>query len=144
MLNGAAHERRPALSPDGRWLAYVSDEAGERMIWVTRFPSGEGRWQLSSEGGELPQWSSDGNAVYSEWSRRLFKVEVVPRGNDLSVSQSRIVHDGNRHGLHSWHGYHVSADGTRVLTVREVVDEDADPSRSAFHVVENWLRAFRR
>jgi len=59
-----ANERGPALSPDERFLAYVSDGTGIDEVYVTRFPSGEGRWQVSSGGGWEPVWSADGRRLY--------------------------------------------------------------------------------
>jgi serine/threonine-protein kinase len=59
------HEVRPALSPDGRWLAYQSDESGRSEIWVVPFPGvGERRWQVSIDGGEEPKWSARGDELY--------------------------------------------------------------------------------
>lgn len=52
-----ANERSPAISPDGRWLAYVSDESSQDEIYLTSFATGEGKWLVSSNGGREPAWS---------------------------------------------------------------------------------------
>lgn len=144
VLGGAADEIRPKLSPNGDWMAYVSNASGRREVYLTSFPSGEGRWQVSFEGGEDPQWSDDGGAVYFEWSRRLYKVEVAPKGNELSVSSAQLLIDGNSYELYPWWGYHVSTDGTRLMTVREVPNAEVERPKPGIHVVENWVRAFYR
>ena len=57
-------ERRPTLSPDGQWLAFESDEEGQREIYVRPFPDVQaGRWKVSTEGGGHPVWSPDGREV---------------------------------------------------------------------------------
>jgi len=56
-------EHTPKLSPDDRWLAYVSNESGRDEIFVTRFPP-SGKWQISTEGGTEPMWSRDGRELF--------------------------------------------------------------------------------
>ena len=52
------------MSPDGRWLAYMSDESKRYEVYVVGFPSLNGRWQISVDGGGLPVWSRDGRELY--------------------------------------------------------------------------------
>jgi Tol biopolymer transport system component/tRNA A-37 threonylcarbamoyl transferase component Bud32 len=52
------------LSPDGQWLAYSSTESGREEVYVTHFPSGQGRWQVSQNGGTFPSWRSDSKEIY--------------------------------------------------------------------------------
>jgi eukaryotic-like serine/threonine-protein kinase len=52
------------LSPDGRWLAYSSTESGREEVYVTHFPSGQGRWQVSQNGGTFPAWRGDSNEIW--------------------------------------------------------------------------------
>ena len=126
------------LSAFGTW--------GSFMTAMNLMPPGyqdpEGRWQASTDGGEVPQWSADGDAVYYEWGRRVFKVEVARRGSGLRLSSPSVLLDGREHGLLPWDGYHVSDDGTRVVTVRDVEAEESEKPPPGIHVVENWLRAF--
>lgn len=69
------------LSPDGRWLAYSSTESGREEVYVTHFPSGEGRWQVSQNGGTFPQWRAD--------SKELWFI-----GIDISVQASSVNTNG--------------------------------------------------
>ena len=72
LLDTEFEEQTPALSPDGRWLAYRSDESGQGNIFVQPFPNvDDGKWQVSTSGGADPVWSVDG--------RRLFFVELPTR-----------------------------------------------------------------
>jgi eukaryotic-like serine/threonine-protein kinase len=58
------NEIQGRVSPDGKWLAYASDEAGRWDVYLTAFPSGAGRWQVSAAGGSLPEWRADGKEIY--------------------------------------------------------------------------------
>ncbi|MEO6923271.1 MAG: hypothetical protein ABI142_05550, partial [Bryocella sp.] len=73
-------EVQPATSPDDRWLAYVSNEAGRNEVYVRPFPSGDGsRWQVSNGGGGSPAWSSDGKQLYFlNDSNQLLVAQVSP------------------------------------------------------------------
>jgi eukaryotic-like serine/threonine-protein kinase len=64
VLSTSALEADPALSPDGRWLAYGSNESARFELYVRPLAGQGGRWQLSREGGEQPKWSRDGRALY--------------------------------------------------------------------------------
>lgn len=57
-------ERHPAFSPDGRWLAYDSDESGPLQVYVRAFPDKGGKWRISITDGELPVWSRDGRELF--------------------------------------------------------------------------------
>ena len=71
-----ATEARPALSPDGHWLAYISDESGKPEVYVQSFPIGGGKWQVSSEGGAWPCWSHDGRQLYYQVGDAMMAVDV--------------------------------------------------------------------
>ena len=63
-LKSKAYEQYPEFSPDGRWLAYASDESGRVEVWVRPFPGPGGSWQISKEGGVEPIWSKDGKQLF--------------------------------------------------------------------------------
>lgn len=66
LLNSPFVEYAPAVSPDGRWLAYASNESGKFQVYVTPFPSGSGKWPVSSSGGQYPVWSPNGKDLFYE------------------------------------------------------------------------------
>ncbi len=76
-LNSPANEISAVLSPNGKWLAYASDESGKYEIYVTAFPGPGGKWQISSGGGSYPSWSTDGKHLYYATD----KIMVVPIQN---------------------------------------------------------------
>ena len=65
LLQEKYHETQPQISPDGRWMAYVSDESGKSEVYVRPFPDvDKGKWQVSTSGGDSPLWSPDGRELF--------------------------------------------------------------------------------
>ncbi len=120
-------ERAPALSPDGRWLAYQSDESGRFEVYVRPFPnSNSGKWQISTDGGVVPRWSPDGRALYYLGATSLMAVDV---GSGATFTP------GNRRALFSTEflsstqesSYDVMPDGRRFVMIRSRASaEDAE------------------
>ena len=74
------------LSPDGRWIAYVSDESGREQVYVQSFPEHGGKWQISNGGGEQPLWRRDGRELfYLSGDRKLMAVEVKGDANKFEA-----------------------------------------------------------
>ncbi|MFI4945513.1 MAG: protein kinase, partial [Burkholderiales bacterium] len=125
-----------SFSPDSRFLAYESDETGRSEVYVRPFPAGEGRWQLSTDGGRLPAWSPARGEVFYRSRERMMSVKVAARGTGLEVgapSQLFVVPTGS--GLST--EFKPSADGQRFLMSR---------SRAAerMTLVLNWPREAAR
>ena len=74
-LQTAAMERHPAMSPDGEWVAYVSDVSGAEQVYV-RPLSGSGQWQISTDGGVEPVWSRDSQEIFYWNGDRLYGVGI--------------------------------------------------------------------
>lgn len=72
LLGSPFDERRGTVSPDGRWLAYESNESGRVEVYVTSFPAAEGKSQISYEGGSSPRWSRDGKELFFASGGKLF------------------------------------------------------------------------
>jgi serine/threonine-protein kinase len=125
----------PSLSPDGKWLVYSSDEAGDREVWVVPFPNPQGaKWQISTDGGFEPLWSRDGREIfYVTHSNDLVAVEVSAAGG-FSTGKRQVLFrmDGYRRNF-SHRGYDVTPDGKRFLLIREIPGANAD-----LVMVENW------
>jgi Tol biopolymer transport system component len=71
-----ANEANAVLSPNGKWLAYQSDESGRFEVYVTAFPSPGGKWQVSNGGGGSPSWSADGKQLYYTIGDKLMMVAI--------------------------------------------------------------------
>ena len=103
------------FSPDGRWVAYVSNESGTNEVFVASFPDPSGKWQISTGGGTNPRWSGDGQELfYLAADNKMVAVEIDGGGSNLEVGQALPLFQAqvNPGG---WEAYDVSADGQRFL-----------------------------
>jgi len=140
-LGTPASERVPQLSPDGRFIAYLSDESGRSEVYVRPFPDGGSRWQASTDGGTQPLWNPDGTEIFYVRDNALMAVPVTLEPS-FALGEPQLLFE-SPDLIYQFRSvnYGVSPDGRRFLTVAAVEDEDA-PARS-IHVVENWLEEFR-
>ena len=142
LLNGPNEEDLARFSPDGRWLAYTTDEPGGFEVFVCPASGIGGRWQISSDGGVLPRWSRDGKQLFYRIGRQLFVVDV-DAGADASAflsSNPRLVFDDlERARLTS--GYDVSLDGKAILIGEPLQDESP---LDTITVLVNWLDEVER
>lgn len=118
------------ISPDGRWITYVSDESGRRETYVTAFPSLGERQQVSTNGSTSDgMWTSGGREIiYITPDRKAMSVRVTVKGNALEVSTPQELFTLPRRGSAD-----VTADGQRFL-----VYEPADAPSVLLSLVTNW------
>ena len=105
----------PAISPDGRWIAYTSDETGRWEIYVAGYPEFEHRVRVSNSGGEEARWTADGSELIYRWGSQWFSARVL-EGPAITFSQPEVIVDGpfiNPMG-YSWD---LSPDGERFLLI---------------------------
>ena len=137
VLRTQFNEMDGRISPDGRWLAYVSDESGKWEVYVQRFLSPGGKWQISSNGGKQPQWSHDGKELFYVATDQMLMAVAVHPGLSLDPGTPKQLFQF--HGASDFLGgsYDVGADGQRFL-VSALVGEQASPPLT---VVINWTAA---
>jgi serine/threonine-protein kinase len=137
-----------ALSPDGRWLAYESDESGHYEIFVRPYPDVEAhQWVISSGGGEEPKWAPDGRTLFFRSAKSLMAaaVETAP---GFSFRTPEAVLDITAYEFRRGppRTYDVSRDGQRFLLVKPVAGADAgsvaQPLRTV--IVQNWTEELKR
>jgi eukaryotic-like serine/threonine-protein kinase len=82
----------PAFSPDGKWLAYANDETGRLEVYIQPFPSGAGRWQVSTAGGARPIWRKDGKELFfNSTDQQIMAVDVQQNGAGLQLGTPRAL-----------------------------------------------------
>jgi eukaryotic-like serine/threonine-protein kinase len=92
LLQTPFNEDSPRFSPDGRWIAYVSDETGRNEIYVASFPERDARWQISTGGGILPRWNGNGSELfYISFNGSLMSVPLSPNHRQFSWSAPQRV-----------------------------------------------------
>jgi eukaryotic-like serine/threonine-protein kinase len=133
LFHAQFNESQAQFSPDGRWVAYVSDEAGTPQIYVQSFPMLTGKWQISTGGGTQPRWRRDGKELfYLALDRKLTAVTIRPgttfeAERPHSLFQTALTLSAFRQE------YSVSADGQRFL-----LNAPLETTESPMTVVLNW------
>jgi Tol biopolymer transport system component len=127
-------ENNGSLSPDGKWLAYMSDLAGGGGLYVQSFPGKEGRWQVATDATRLPVWSRDGRELF--YLDRSGQVMAVPV-NAGATWQSGAPHVLLRTRNSGSFGIH--PDGRRFL----VLDYQGGGEVPTLNVVLNWPSALK-
>jgi len=127
-------EFAPRFSPDGRWVAYVSNESGRDEVYVRRFPGPGGRTLVSDGGGEEPLWSPDGRRVFYR-GLGVIVATSVSLGDEPVVTARDTVARGEFLSSRFHPMYDLAPDGKRVLVL------EGAGSRLQLTVVLNWTRA---
>jgi serine/threonine-protein kinase len=145
LLNSARNETQPALSPDGRWLAYRSDETGKQELYVRRFPELDGKEQISAGGGELPTWSRGGRELlyHSPNSGEIMAVSYAPVGAEFHASKPRVWATVRLAGLDGVRNFDVHPDGKRLVILR-APETPVGAARDKVVLCLNFLDELRR
>jgi Tol biopolymer transport system component len=130
-------ERAVALSPNGRWLAYVSDESGQDEVYVSPFPEAGGHWMISSGGGREPVWSHDGRELFYRSGASLISVAVVTEPA-FSVGTRQVLFERPLSTYANAAAYDTHPDGDRFVMMT------SGEGSTSLVVVLNWFEELRR
>jgi hypothetical protein len=138
-------ERNAEVSPDGRWLAYESDESGREEIYVRPFPDVQGgRWQVSTGGGTRPLWARNGRELfYLVPPGRVMSVPIQS-GASFRAGNPQVVFDGPYVAPNSSRTYDVSPNGERFLMIKAASQDKTSGSPPSIIVVEGWFEELKR
>jgi serine/threonine-protein kinase len=134
-------EAQPALSPDGRWLAYTRKESGQWQIYVQSFPDLQGKWQISTEGGMEPLWSRSGKELFYRAGDKVMSVTIATASGFQASSPQPVFT-----GLSGFNAgtllptYDVLPDGQRIVMMKG--ERDAVPTQ--LHAIVNWFVELRQ
>jgi eukaryotic-like serine/threonine-protein kinase len=131
------NEIAPRFSPDGRWLAYASDESGRYEIYVQPYPGPGGKWQISTEGGTEPVWARDGELFYRSGDK-LMVVETTTRSS-FSAGNPKVLFEGHYASYQTMPSYDVTADGQRFVFLNA-----GEETRAEISVVLNWTEELKQ
>ena len=134
IVQSTFEERYPEVSPDGKWMAYQSNESGRWEIYITAFPGGGAKWQVSGVGGASAKWRKDSKEIfYLDLSDNLVAVDVNASGSSVQLGTPHTLFQAI--GVQREYGpYDVSADGKRFLLNSGNLNKSSDP----FTLVQNW------
>jgi eukaryotic-like serine/threonine-protein kinase len=133
------NERGAVLSPDGRWLAFVSDESGRAEVYVQPFPGPGAKVPISTAGGLQPVWARNGRELFFRQSEQLMAVAVASDPFRVGAAKRLFELEANVYNMDvNFADYDVAPDGRflAVRTDRPTVDE--------LEVVLNWTEELRR
>jgi Tol biopolymer transport system component len=134
LLRTPFEERSIALSPDGRWLAYVSDEAGSDQVYVRRLEEGSGRWKVSPNGGTEPRWGAGGRELLYRVAESIVAT-TLQDGAEPRFAATRVVLAGRFSGSRNGVTWDVSPDGSRFLFTRT----ENETGLAVLNVVLHWF-----
>ena len=147
ILSTPSNETSPMISPDGRWLAYVSDESGRFEVYVRPFGRPGGRWQVSTDGGRTPMWSPTSREIfYGAIDRAQGQVMIatyVVEGETLTVTNTRVWSGLRYQARGPNRMFDVHPDGTR-LAVGPVIRPDDLSKRDHVTFIFNFFAELRR
>jgi serine/threonine-protein kinase len=145
-VSSRSTELYPEFSPDGRWIAYTSDETGRQEVYAQPYPGPGERRQLSNNGGTQPAWAHNGRELfYTEIDARpqrmrMMSVPLVP-GAQLRAGVPHALFDGPFRDQANTRGYDVTADGQRFLMVKPVQRPPSPVTQLV--LVQNWFEELK-
>jgi len=131
-LASPADEFQARFSPDGKWIAYTSDESGQYEIYVRPFPGPGGRWQISNGGGMEPHWSTDGRELFYRNLAVIYGVAVETAGTFVAGRPERLADGVSDPPFGTT--FTPSDDGQRFLALINMEPHDLDHMQ----VIVNW------
>jgi serine/threonine protein kinase/Tol biopolymer transport system component len=133
-------EGAAGFSPDGRWLAYMSDESGRYEIYVQPYPGPGEKWQVSTEGGSEPVWNPSGRELFYRNGDKMMAVDIANQPG-FAAGKPRILFEGRyQQSPVQSADYDVSPDGQRFLMLKPT--EQAAPTQ--INVVQNWFEELKQ
>ena len=139
-LTSPANKINGQISPDGKWVAYASNEAGDWEVYVTTFPGANGKWQVSSGNGTEPRWRGDGKAIFFIGPRQMLTEATVSTEGTFSTTGVRTLfpaHSRPPNSSTDMFTYDVTRDGKRFLVNQAVRPERPPPLGVILHAADS-------
>ncbi len=141
LIDRAGSQESPAVSPNGAYVAYQSNESGRHEVYVRPFPTGAGQWQVSLNGGGEARWSAGGDKLFFRaYGNVLMQVDVKYERGRFTFGEPREVFKGDPIAVDLTLGFAVLDNGDRFVAARRVADPDG--SVPSITVVQNWFAEF--
>jgi eukaryotic-like serine/threonine-protein kinase len=147
LVRTSFNELNGEISPDGRWLAYESDESGQEEIYVRPFPDVDrGRWQISTGGGNRPLWARSGKELFYRALGGAVMSAAVEGGSAFRAGNPTRLFEGRYEigAAQSGRTYDISPDGQRFLMIKVDAGSDETATPPSIVVVQNWHEELKR
>jgi eukaryotic-like serine/threonine-protein kinase len=138
VVSAPAYEGGAQFSPNGRWMAYASDESGQMQVYVRPYPGSDRKDQVSTQGGTQPLWNRNGRELFYRNGNKMMVVDVTTSPN-LVLSQPRQLFE-QRYSFFTVTipNYDISADGQRFVMVKD------EFGSGRLNLVLNWTEELKR
>ncbi len=133
-------EYESSLSPNGKWVSYLSDETGSYQIFVRSFPGKDGKWQISTDVAEEPRWAPDGKVLYYRKSSQLMAVPVNTDGTFSVGVPFVLIKSFPAQNVDSGISYDITSDGKYFITTQPA----KGVSYKNISIVLNWTEEVRK
>jgi serine/threonine-protein kinase len=134
-------EEHPMISPDGRWIAYTSNESGRSEVYVQPFPNGGRKWQISTDGGSGPRWARNGQELFYHKGPRMMVVAVETAADFIAGRPEFLFEvDGLYDVGQGGPNYDITPDGKRFVFTQP----KPQPRATQINVVQNWFAELKR
>ena len=144
LINRGFDQQSPAFSPDGRWLAYDSNESGSNEVYVTLFPGPGGKWQVSTGGGQFPQWSPNGKELFYRTPESTIMVAAyTATGDTFRPDKPRLWSPGQFTELAWTRNFDLHPDGQRFVVLKAPGIGEAGPANKVTFIL-NFFDELRR
>jgi len=145
VVEGSGIQYWGEVSPDGRYLAYLSEESGRAEVYLTQFPSGRGKWQVSVNGGHWPCWTKGGRELLYCEGNKVLSVDVESDPT-VRLGSPEVLFEHPPSGIgrpFEWpDGFDVTADGETFVMIQGVKSHEGQVVRPGLVVVQNWIAEF--
>ena len=132
-------ERSPTFSPDGRWIAYVTNESGHDEVYVQAFPGPGGRWQVSVDGGVEPVWAPNGRELFYRNGEKLMGVPIESTTTSIGAGTPALLFEKRYVVSGTGRYYDVAEDGQRFVMLKPVAT-----AGDSLIVVQGFTRELER
>jgi eukaryotic-like serine/threonine-protein kinase len=140
VVRGHTDALAPDLSPDGKWLAYVSPESGRDEVYIVPFGREGGKWQVSTVGGDLPRWRADGKELFFlSQDNRMTSAEINESANGIEIGKVQPLFQTHVAPLASW-SYDVTPDGKKFV----IVSEASQLGFAPVTLITNWTELLKQ
>jgi hypothetical protein len=141
-INTSANESAPQFSPDGHWLAYVSDESGRYETYVQPYPATGGKWPISTDGGTEPVWNRNGRELFYRSGNKMMAVDITTQPS-FAAGKPRFLFAGPYVPTATvFPNYDFDAKEQRFLMIKP--SEQAQAAATQINVVLNWTEELKQ
>ena len=141
-LGTTFNENWPQFSPDGHWVAYVSDETGRSEVYVQPYPGPGGKQKISTEGGIEPVWSPKGNELFYRSGDRIMVVSIKAGSTRLTPGPPQVLFETRNESISVRSNFDVTADGQRFVMIKK--SDETGLALKQITVVLNWFEELKR